>query len=707
MASNDANVGKLSGAGIFTRYRSMIVLIIVFLTIMASVMIGTLIVSMQLRRISQEHAIVQSVNASVQGVFQNLLNLRLNYGEDPNSPYSKHLINELAADHARVQNGFKVLLEGGEFTFNDGEKVLSVPLSADIGDAHNNIERMRKSAELWRPWGEDTEAYMKVALSPTATSVALDMAVLRGRGVIGQLTENIEEVVRGLRDTEAVYTSILGWLQTIGVIGSLLFFILFVFYALRKLYQSDAAAEFARRETSEIMNTVSTGLFLLDHDLNIGSQYSKELENLLGQKDIGNKNLIDVLGGMISDEELNNTHGFIGQLYNPRTKERLIGSLNPLSRQPVTVTSGDKTSVRYLDFKFNRVYHGNEISRVLVNVSDVTDAVNLEKRIEQEREQNDVQLEMLSTILRTDRRMIDDFVRNIKRRNTNINNTLKSPGERQSDLRNKIEVIFREVHSLKGEASTLKLHGFTVMAESVENELHKLSQVSPLSGENFLSLAVHLDELMKLTQTIEDLVNRLSSKKMNSSAQSSAQVSSAVAGYYSQFVAELAERNNKKVDFTYSGIEETQNEALDVAIREVAVQLLRNAVVHGIETPEQRDARHKLTTGHVRMALTDTGSGYNLVLEDDGAGIDYEAIRDKAVRLGRVSKEKAASLTSKDLIGMIFSSGFSTLDKSTEDAGRGVGLDIIKDRVVSLGGKIGLVTHAGAFTRFIFTFPKK
>lgn len=314
---------------------------------------------------------------------------------------------------------------------------------------------------------------------------------------------------------------------------------------------------------------------------------------------------------------------------------------------------------------------------------------------------------MLSTILQADRRLVDDFVRNVKRRNTNINNTLKAPGERQAELRSKVDTIFREVHSMKGEASTLKLHGFTVLAENLENELNRLGKVATLSGEHFLGLAVHLEELMKLTQTIEDLESRLGGSSPLISGQGAAEEKHTLANYYAKFVSELAERNHKNVDFSYVGIEETHDEDTDSIVREIAVQLLRNAVVHGIETPEERQTKRKLQTGHVRMELTEQDGQYTLVLEDDGKGLDYEAIRAKAVRLGKCTEAEAANLTSKDLLALIFSPGFSTLDKSTEDAGRGVGLDIIKDRISALGGKIGVSTHAGSYTRFNFTFPKK
>ena len=696
---------KPATAGMFTRYRSMIVLIASFLVVLSAVMISSILLSREVNEHNRQYTVAESMHVAYLKVIQSLLSLRQSYGEDPSSPHITHLLATLKENRIGFENSINALLNGGEYKVGSGETI-------NISKFDDNpavAQELNKALELWKPLVQDIDEYLKTATSPTSTSINLDLAILKAQSS-AELTE--ASIIKSLNTVQAhiaTNNNALTWLQTTGIVGALSFFIIFIFYSIRKLFASDLAAEAARQETTEIMDTVNTGLFLLDRDLNLGSQYSKQLEKLLGQSNLGQRNLLDILGGMISDDDLNTTHAFIGQLYNPRTKERLIGSLNPLNRQPVMVKgSNGKQELRYLDFAFNRVYHEKEIARVLVNVSDVTDAVLLEQRIEQEREQNNVQLEMLSTILQTDRRMINEFVRSIKRRTTNINNTLKSPGERQSELLEKVQAIFREVHSLKGEASTLKLHGFTVMAENLETELNKLSKTSNLSGENFLSLAVHLEELMRLTQTIEELVQRLGNSDMSSPSAAAPAKQNTVADFYNQFVGDLAKRNGKNVDFSYVGIEETKHEETDATIREIAVQLLRNAVVHGIETPEQRTAAHKLATGHVRMELLDNGSGaYILTLEDDGKGIDYEAIRAKAVRIGQYSQEDAAKLSQKELLGLIFSSGFSTLDQSTEDAGRGVGLDIIKDRVVALGGKIGVATHAGAYTRFSFTFPKK
>ena len=106
------------------------------------------------------------------------------------------------------------------------------------------------------------------------------------------------------------------------------------------------------------------------------------------------------------------------------------------------------------------------------------------------------------------------------------------------------------------------------------------------------------------------------------------------------------------------------------------------------------------------MSLKDQGDKFLLTFEDDGNGIDYSAIAQKAVALGKYTAEEAAKLDKRALISLLFSPGFSTAENSTEDAGRGVGLDIIKDRIVSLGGTVNVASRLHSYTRFSFTLPK-
>ena len=103
---------------------------------------------------------------------------------------------------------------------------------------------------------------------------------------------------------------------------------------------------------------------------------------------------------------------------------------------------------------------------------------------------------MLTTILNVNPKVINEFISNTKNRIDKVNNILKNPGSSQYELEGKVKAIYRDIHSLKGEASALKLHSFTKIASEAEDKLNALQNQGALSGNDFLPLAVNLDELL-------------------------------------------------------------------------------------------------------------------------------------------------------------------------------------------------------------------
>jgi chemotaxis protein histidine kinase CheA len=133
--------------------------------------------------------------------------------------------------------------------------------------------------------------------------------------------------------------------------------------------------------------------------------------------------------------------------------------------------------------------------------------------------------------------------------------------------------------------------------------------------------------------------------------------------------------------------------------------MLRNAAVHGIEAPEVRRAHTKQDVGVVSVHFRRNGEGYELVFEDDGAGIAADALRAAAVRKQLISEAEAAAMDMRTTMALIFRPGFSTREDVSMDAGRGVGMDVVARSVYALGGKIGVTTHPGRFTRFKIVLP--
>ena len=680
------------------RYQGMIISIGIFVVLLAGLLIYASNISSEIEEDSIQSYVAAEMGNSYGELLENVQLLMLNTHQDPRSPVVQGALKRAKESQDVFSRSLQAIAAGGDYLSIDGRQYLV--------DAFDKGEKKAMMAEMVKKWKDSkliVDAYLKKAEDPTADAALVDAALLSLQNNNARFTEITNFLLADKRAKLEQLSAQLKNVEVFGIVGAVLYLALFLSYFIRKLLTADKLADEAKKETTEIMDTVTTGLFLVDKNLTIGSQYSKQLETLIGQKGVGGKNLLDVLASFINTSDLNTANDFIGQLYNARTKERLIASLNPLIRQKVNIDEKE----RFLDFNFRRVYHGKDIARVLVNVEDVTDAVLLEQKMEQEREQNDVQLEMLSTILQADRDSLNDFIANTNRHIQSINTVLKSQGEDKVSLQEKVDAIYREVHSMKGESSALKLSGFTNMAENFETNLNRLKQMPKLSGENFLGLAVQLEELIRLNHTIEDLL-----AKIGSNAPIVLKGSEAAAtprsnnSRYAMFVADIAKRNHKEAAFTYSGLESTGSDTVDGVIGEIAIQLLRNAVVHGIETPDVRNKRGKLPVGHVHMSLQEQGDKFLLTVEDDGNGIDYDAIAQKAVNMGKYTIDEVAKLDKRSLVALLFSPGFSTAGNSNEDAGRGVGLDIIKDRVVSLKGTVNVASRPQGYTRFSFTLPK-
>ncbi|WP_373746048.1 ATP-binding protein [Neisseria dentiae] len=702
------------------RYRSIIISIAVFLTAVSGLMYYGYFLTQQ----ANKNQVQIDAAGTLSDTFYDLLvttqSLQLAHleytaeqGESGHTEYAANQVeNQKLLEKYRnyAQNLIQIMDKGGAYDVVEGADSVE---ALSQGTARQSLSKVQEVWKQYKPLLDNAIKYPVASGSDPDFAKAVAAFAADNQDA---LYEGVDEIIVSLNENATENSAKLRTVQIVGIGLSLLYFLFFVSFFIRRLGRADRAAALVRRENREILQTVNSGLFLLDKNLNIGSQYSDELERLWGKKDFAGQNMLSVLSDMVSNpSDLETAGSFVRQLYNPRTKEKLIESLNPLARSPMSVTnqSGVK-EIRYLDFKFNRVYQGGEIARVLVSVSDATNAVLLEDKIAKEREQNDLQMEMLSFILNADVQLLTDFIESAKKRNNSINEVLKQPVQAQADFFNKLRTIFREVHGLKGDASSLSLHGFVSIAEHLEDSLRDLQGRKTLNGEDFLTLAVSLEELFNLTQTIEDLNNRINNLTTDNNGKSSRQSvqrtinAEPVKGQLSKYVEELAQRHDKKVDFCCEGMD---NQAVNLTIRsqlrELAVQLLRNAVVHGIETPEERIKQHKLDAGHIRLVLEDGDDFVRLTVQDDGAGINPELIRSKLVEQGDYSHEEAAKLDSRALIQKVFAPGFSTAAGSSEDAGRGVGMDIVSDRVKQMKGKVSLATRTGSYTRIILTVPNK
>lgn len=174
---------------------------------------------------------------------------------------------------------------------------------------------------------------------------------------------------------------------------------------------------------------------------------------------------------------------------------------------------------------------------------------------------------------------------------------------------------------------------------------------------------------------------------------------------FPRLVRDLSQELGKKVHLEMEGRDTELDRSVIDEIGDPMVHLIRNSLDHGIEPPEERLAKGKPETGLLRIRAYQDGSSVVVSVEDDGRGIDKDKILQKALEKGFVSKEQLDSLTEREAIQFLFTPGFSTSDKVTDISGRGVGLDAVKNKVESIGGRLSIESEVDKGTTIKVKLP--
>jgi two-component system, chemotaxis family, sensor kinase CheA len=170
-------------------------------------------------------------------------------------------------------------------------------------------------------------------------------------------------------------------------------------------------------------------------------------------------------------------------------------------------------------------------------------------------------------------------------------------------------------------------------------------------------------------------------------------------------VRDVAQYDGKEVDFTIEGGETELDRSVMDGLNDPLLHLIRNAVNHGIESPEVREKAGKPRKGFVKLSAHRDRDNVIIELIDDGGGINIEKVKKKAVEKGMVTQEASETMTTDQAIDLLFQPGFSTADKITDISGRGVGLDVVRRSIEALKGTIRVETTEGKGSRFELLLP--
>ncbi|AVO30273.1 chemotaxis protein CheA [Stenotrophomonas maltophilia] len=244
---------------------------------------------------------------------------------------------------------------------------------------------------------------------------------------------------------------------------------------------------------------------------------------------------------------------------------------------------------------------------------------------------------------------------------------------------------------------------------TVRVDTKRLDAIVNLIGELVLSrnrlktLRARLrdEELDRAVSTLDIATARLQSAVMRTRMQPVGKVFSR----FPKVARDVARSLKKEVDLELIGAETELDRNLVEALADPLVHLVRNAIDHGVEMPDLREAQGKPRMGHVRLSAQQEGDYVSIEVQDDGAGIDPEKLRAKAREKGLIDPEAAARLSSEECLHLVFLPGFSTKQQVTDISGRGVGMDVVQSRIRELSGQIQIQSELGRGSRFMIRVP--
>ncbi len=501
----------------------------------------------------------------------------------------------------------------------------------------------------------------------------------------------------------------------------------------------------ARKETADILRTVNEGLFLLDRNQRIGSERSLALANIFRRDDLDGMTFEALLRNIVPEKTLKTAQDYVQLLWGERVNEKLVKTINPLNEVEVHFDNpGGGFDTHFLEFDFNRVKSEGQLSHLLVTVNDVTKRVMLARELQESQEKAQAQLDLLLRILHVDPESLTGFLSDAETSLKMVNTILREPAREEDMFRKKIDNIYRQIHAVKGEASALGLKTVEQRAHAFEDSLNEIKGRNSISGNDFLPLVVKLDDLFNHLAQVREMLGRLvdlhqaiatrrasethssSEQKTeinseevndwlaNNNAEDPREGTSALEALMSgnglkrtldKLAQKVADSSTKQVELECSGLE-TVPEVYRRSVKDIAIQLVRNAVVHGVETPAERRMASKPEFGQLSIEFNDLGTkGLELTVKDDGRGLQLDRIKQVAVERGLLSAGQAALLDQRQAMALIFRPGFSTADDVTSDAGRGAGMDLVRVLVAELNGRVGMSTAKGRYTKFKIWLP--
>lgn len=682
------------------KYRKIVLSIALFLIFDLGVLVLNFVISSEIKNDALNVNLAGRQRMLSQRIAKVSLQIDKRLAADQPIEAAKKELSQAVNTFNRTLNAFA---QGGSTLSGAGAEITIEPITTGKAQAIIN-----EAKTYWEPLL--SEANRMATMTVPAADDARRLAT-QAEGANLQLLRLMNDLTTDVEATAASKSTNLRMVQVGGITLATLNFAVILFHFIGQMRKSDRELEAARRETDDILRTTQEGLFLLDMGNIIGAQHSRALESILGVSQVAGHNFLEVLKPLVDEKTLKATTEYIELLQKHDVKEKLVGSLNPLNCVEITLNRGEnENETRYLEFGFNRVLEQGRVTHLLVTTINITRRVRLERELKATEDKAKGQVALLVEVLSVEHDALRNFMQGAVQALNEMNRLLKEQDLARSDLTEKVHALFRLSHRIKGDAAALGLKQYAQSFHDLESMLSDMRDRAKLTGEDFLPVTVRIKALFDETEGINQAVHSISRSTIQpaaSEAQATSQASTPAAELpatlrqWQQFADQVGSRHGNGADVDFHGPDPALlPENLRSAVGTIVNQFIRNAMVHGIESPQERRKAGKSERGRLVLYLAPHATGLELSFRDDGRGLSLDKLRQAAVKSGRYSPEEAAALDQRHLIGLIFEPGLSTHEQVDEDAGRGAGLDAVRDLIQRLHGNIRIGSFPGEYCLF-------
>lgn len=461
--------------------------------------------------------------------------------------------------------------------------------------------------------------------------------------------------------------------------------------------KDDLVRTVSDRENEKYLQNINDGVLFIDYGQIISGYYSRTLAELFDREEIKEQHLSDFL---YPDREKHHQsrkelEKFIIGLFNdPAGIDDLTDETNPLHDIWISRDDGRRILV---DGTFRKVEERGDLVELMILFRDKTDVGVLEKKLDESDMRSDFELDTVVSILRAGPGPLLQFIEESRE-------VLADLRPRIPELENPLVInsFFREVHIMKCSALYFDFRAVEKLCHNLEDILSafRKGDFSRKEAVDIIIDDIHIqfDHMKHLVDRFREFLATKEGRVYETDRNELEHFFDTLQIMMSRHADELG----KEVIFSFRS--DFENFEAITPLQNSLILLLRNALDHGIEFPDEREAAGKERSGHVSLVITGNADGsVKISVEDDGTGIDFEHLREIAVEKGFIKKEESPG--EANLIRTLFTSGFSTREEMSELSGRGVGLDAVKNQISRMGGKISVKTERLKGSRFTIILP--